>query len=99
MFRWTESLKKVLKKVTELKSTQQIMKLKKILIKNNFTQKALNKLMNSKMNSKNLNQLDILLKKELKQVLKKILTKVRSVKKVLKKVKNGWGGPLKILHL
>ena len=46
MFRWTKSLKKVLKKVTELKSTQQIMKLKKVLIKSNFTQKSTKQIMN-----------------------------------------------------
>ena len=53
MFRWTKSLKKVLKKglkkVTELKK---VMKLKKGLKKVNSLKKALKKVMNSKKNSK-----------------------------------------------
>ena len=57
MFRWTESLKKVLKKglkkVTELKKVlKKVMKLKKGLKKVNSLKKALKKVMNSKKNSK-----------------------------------------------
>jgi len=57
IFRWTESLKKVLKKglkkVTELKKElKKVMKLKKVLKKVNSLKKALKKVMNSKKNSK-----------------------------------------------
>ena len=57
IFRWTESLKKVLKKglkkVTELKKVlKKVMKLKKGLKKVNSLKKALKKVMNSKKNSK-----------------------------------------------
>ena len=57
MFRWTESLKKVLKKglkkVTELKKVlKKVMKLKKGLKKVNSLKKALKKVMNLKKKSK-----------------------------------------------
>ena len=47
IFRWTESLKKGLKKITELKKVlKKIMKLKKVLKKVNSLKKALKKVMN-----------------------------------------------------
>ena len=57
IFRWTESLKKVLKKglkkVSELKKElKKVMKLKKVLKKVNSLKKAFKKVMNSKKNSK-----------------------------------------------